>query len=229
MSARDMSNFLRKVPLSGGAARAPRALNPARALRFAFGRLQGRLAIWIAGVAVGRGMDAIGAPHVDLHPDSSVSLGQNVRLVSKSFATALGVNHPVVLRTLAAGARIEIGDRVGISGGTVCAAKLVKIGDDTMLGANVTIADTDFHSLHIAHRSGHSHSTVGVAEVRIGKRVFIGTNAIVLKGVTVGDNSVIGAGSVVTTSLPENCIAAGNPCRVIRELTHEELRDARAV
>jgi acetyltransferase-like isoleucine patch superfamily enzyme len=229
MSARDMPNLLRKVPLSSCEARAPRTLNPARALRFAFGRLQGRLAIWAAGVAIGRGIDAIGAPHIDLHPGSFVSFGRNVRLVSKSFATALGVNHPVVLRTLAAGARIEIGDRVGISGGTVCAAKLVKIGDDTMLGANVTIADTDFHSLHIVHRSGHSHPTVGVAEVRIGKRVFIGTNAIVLKGVIIGDNSVIGAGSVVTSSMPENCIAAGNPCRVIRELTPEELKDARAV
>jgi acetyltransferase-like isoleucine patch superfamily enzyme len=53
--------------------------------------------------------------------------------------------------------------------------------------------------------------------------VLIGTNAIVLKGVSIGDNSVIGAGSVVTKSIPANCIAAGNPCRVIRELRPEEL------
>jgi maltose O-acetyltransferase len=55
--------------------------------------------------------------------------------------------------------------------------------------------------------------------------VLIGTNAIVLKGVSIGDNSVIGAGSVVTKSIPANCIAAGNPCRVIRELMHEELSE----
>jgi maltose O-acetyltransferase len=95
-----------------------------------------------------------------------------------------------------------------------------------MLGANVTIADTDFHSLHPAQRSGHAHPTVGIAAVRIGKRVFIGTNAIILKGVTVGDNSVVGAGSVVTRSIPENSIVAGNPCRVIRALTPEELADS---
>jgi acetyltransferase-like isoleucine patch superfamily enzyme len=221
--------LLPELPVKRGNATAPSTLNPVRALRFAIARIQGSLALWAAGVTIGRGLDAIGAPHIVLHPQSAVSLGKNVRLISKSFATALGVNHPVVLRTLADGARIEIGDRVGISGGAVCAASLVKIGDDTMVGANVTIADTDFHSLYPAYRSGHAHPTVGVEEVRIGKRVFIGTSAIVLKGVTVGDNSVIGAGSVVTANIPENCIAAGNPCRVIRELTPAELQDPKAV
>lgn len=224
-----MTISLTNYALDSAKAKRPSTLEPARSLRFALGRLQGRFALKAAGITFGRGLDVIGAPHVELHPGSSISLGQNVRLVSKNFATALGVNHPVVLRTLSAAARIEIGDRVGISGGTVCAARLVTIGDDTMLGANVTIADTDFHSLYPAYRSGHSHPTIGIAEVRIGKRVLIGTNAIVLKGVTIGDNSVIGAGSVVTISVPENCIAAGNPCRVIRGLTPEELEGARTV
>jgi acetyltransferase-like isoleucine patch superfamily enzyme len=221
-----MTTSLNNYAPDNAEAKRTSTLDPGRSLRFALGRLQGRFALRAAGITLGRGLDVIGAPHVELHPGSSVSLGQNVRLVSKNFATVLGVNHPVVLRTLSAGARIEIGDRVGISGGTVCAARLVAIGDDTMLGANVTIADTDFHSLYPAYRSGHSHPTIGVAEVRIGKRVLIGTNSIVLKGVTIGDNSVIGAGSVVTTSIPENCIAAGNPCRLLRELTPEELESA---
>jgi acetyltransferase-like isoleucine patch superfamily enzyme len=202
--------------------------NPFRTLRYALWRLRGRLALRASGVTLAKGVDAIGAPTIDLHPDSSIRLGQNVRLISGSFATALGVNHPVVLRTLGAGARINIGRGVGISGGSICSAQLVEIGDDAMLGANVTIADTDFHSLHPAHRGGHTHPTVGITAVHIGKRVLIGTNAIVLKGVTVGDNSVIGAGSVVTKSIPENCIAAGNPCRVIRALTPQELAGSEA-
>lgn len=193
-----------------------------RSARFAWARLRGRMAFAASGAAAGRGLDAIGAPAIELHPQSAIALGEGVRLISASFATALGVNHPVVLRTLAAGAEIRIGNRVGISGGSICAARLVEIGDDTMLGANVTIADTDFHSLHAAHRGGHTHETVGVAEVRIGRGAFIGTNVIVLKGVNIGDHAVIGAGSVVTKSIPENCIAAGNPCRVLRMLTPEE-------
>jgi len=202
---------------------AQKTFNPVRSACFAASQLRGRIALWAGGVIYSRGLSAIGAPVVHIFPSSEIRLGQSVTLISVSFGTALGVNHPVVLRTLAPGAKIIIGDRVGISGGSICAARLIEIGDDTMLGANVTIADTDFHSLHPAHRRGHLHPTVGVAEVRIGKRVLIGTNAMVLKGVSIGDNSIIGAGSVVTKSVPENCIAAGNPCRVIRALTSEEL------
>jgi acetyltransferase-like isoleucine patch superfamily enzyme len=144
-------------------------------------------------------------------------------LISVSFATALGVTHPVVLRTLAPEAKIKIGARVGISGGTICAAKLVLIGEGTLLGANVTIADTDFHSLNSGRRASKNDEDAGVAAVTIGKNVFIGTNAIILKGVTIGDNTVIGAGSVVTKSIPPNVVAAGNPCRTIKTLAVAEL------
>lgn len=201
----------------------PIHLRAIRSLRFASARVQGRLALAWSDVSIGAGVDAIGAPLIEMHPKSAIVAGKEVRLVSVSFATALGVNHPVVLRTLAEGATIRIGDRVGISGGSICAARLVEIDDETMLGANVTIADTDFHSLQIAHRRSHTHASVSAAPVRIGRGVFIGAGAIVLKGVTIGDHSVIGAGSVVTKSIPENCIAAGNPCRVLRALTAEEL------
>ena len=205
-----------------------RSFNPARTFRYMLHRLLGRIALKASGATSGPGINAIGAPHISLYPESAICVGHYVTLISESFATALGVNHPVVLRTLAAGARIRIGDRVGISGGSICAARRIEIGDDTMLGANVTIADTDFHSLHPAYRAGHTHPTIGIAEVRIGKRVFIGTNSLVLKGVTIGDNSVIGAGSVVTKDVPENCIAAGNPCKVIRSLMPAELAEAGA-
>lgn len=199
-------------------------INPLRTLRFAWSRLRGRARLAMSGVTRGRSVDAIGAPIVSVHRDSSVVLGDDVVLISESFATALGVAHPVVLRTLAAGAEIRIGRGAGISGGSICAARFVEIGDGTMLGANVTISDTDFHSLHVAHRkAGHLHTSVGSAPVRIGRNVFIGTGVIVLKGVSIGDSSVIGAGSVVTCSVPENCVAAGNPCRVIRALTPAEM------
>ncbi len=92
-----------------------------------------------------------------------------------------------------------------------------------MFGANVTIADTDFHSLRPHYRSGHTDPSIAVEDVIIGKRVFVGANSIILKGVTIGDNAVIGAGSVVTKSVPANAIAAGNPCRIIRQLTAHEV------
>jgi acetyltransferase-like isoleucine patch superfamily enzyme len=191
--------------------------------RFAFFRMLGGLRVRISGVRAAKGLLATGIPVIELYPGSNIKIGRNVSLVSCSFSTGLGVNHPVVLRTLASGATISIGDRVGISGGSICAARSIEIGAGSMLGANVTIADTDFHSLYPAFRGENCHPSIRTAAVTIGERVFIGTNSIILKGVSIGSNSVIGAGSVVTHDIPDNCIAAGNPCRVIRTLNPSEL------
>jgi maltose O-acetyltransferase len=78
--------------------------------------------------------------------------------------------------------------------------------------------DTDFHPLSPVNRISAKAEDASCAPVFIGRNVFVGANSLILKGVTIGDNSVIGAGSVVTSSIPENVIAAGNPCRVIRAL-----------
>jgi len=200
--------------------------NPIGSVRFRYHRFLGLLTIVSSGISRRGHVDAIGRPIVHVFPGSSICLGRSVTLISASFATALGVNHPVVLRTLRPGAQIKIADSVGISGGSICAARRIEIGEGSMLGANVTIADTDFHSLGPHYRHGHTDPSIGVADVIIGKRVFVGANAIILKGVTVGDNAVIGAGSVVVKSVPANVIAAGNPCRVIRELPAQEVEQA---
>ena len=175
-----------------------------------------------SGVVIGAGSLFFGLPVIKMAKGSKITIGEQAMLISTSHYTALGVNHPVVLRTLQSGASIVLGTRVGISGGSICAVQSVEIGADTLLGANVTIADTDFHSINPHYRRTTDYSRIGVAPVKIGSRVFIGTNAIVLKGVTIGDNTIIGAGSVVTKSIPANVIAAGNPCRVIRNLTEVE-------
>lgn len=160
----------------------------------------------------------VGFPIIDMAEDSTIEVGDNCTMTSIAFATALGVNHPVILRTLSPGAKIYLGSRVGMSGTTICAAKEVKIGDNTMIGANVVIADTDFHPLHPAERLNSQAAFLAARPVSIGANVFIGTGAILLKGVEVGENSVIGAGSVVSSNIPSNVIAAGVPCRVIRSL-----------
>src|SRR5206468_2574692 len=120
------------------------AFNPIRSLRFRYHRFLGLLAIVSSGIERQGHVNAIGRPIVHVFPGSSICLGRDVTIISAGFATALGVNHPVVLRTLCPGARIQIGDRVGISGGSICAAQLIEIGEESMFGANVTIADTDF-------------------------------------------------------------------------------------
>jgi carbonic anhydrase/acetyltransferase-like protein (isoleucine patch superfamily) len=130
-------------------------------------------------------------------PESSIRLGSGVVLISKSFATNLGVNYLVILRTLARGAETVLSARERISVASICAASLVQIGDDTLLWANVTVADRDFHSVNPFYRSGPMGPMVGTRKVVIGYRVFIGTNRIVLKAPRIGDNSVIPVGSLV--------------------------------
>jgi acetyltransferase-like isoleucine patch superfamily enzyme len=182
-----------------------------------------KLNLRFAGVGMGAHIVLLGCPIVSRVRNSVIHIGDRVVLCSVSTKTALGVNHPVVLRTLSPQAQIIIGNDVGMSGGTICAARAVSIGAGTLIGANVTIVDTDFHPVAPENRR-YSREDVAVAPVMIEENVFIGTDCLILKGVVIGANSVIGAGSVVTKSIPANVIAAGNPCRMVKPLAGESGR-----
>ena len=88
------------------------------------------------------------------------------------------------------------------------------IGDKVMLGPNVTIATANHPILPALRERGLQYNK----DVHIGNNVWIGAGVIIVPGITIGDNSVIGAGSVVTKDVPANVVAAGNPCRVLREI-----------
>jgi acetyltransferase-like isoleucine patch superfamily enzyme len=161
----------------------------------------------------------IGWPIVQMEERSKIVIGERVRLVSDSRRTALGVNHPVVLRTIVPVAELIIGDDVGISGGSICAAYRVEIGAGTMLGANVTIADTDFHPPDDEWRRYQPTPDPSSNDaVLIGRNVFIGTGAVILKGTVIGDHCVVGAGSIVKGHFEPRMVLAGNPARTIRPL-----------
>lgn len=158
-----------------------------------------------------------GLPIVVLFPKTCIENGRHFTLISSAYFSETGVNHPVMLRTLAPDARIVIGDNVGISGGGIVAAKEVVLGNNVMIGGNSFITDTDFHALEPDARR-FNRAGISVKPVRIEDNVFIGMDCLILKGVTIGENSVIGAGSVVTQSIPADSVAAGNPARVIKSL-----------
>ena len=88
------------------------------------------------------------------------------------------------------------------------------VGDCTMIGPNVTVCTAGHPILPELRVQGYQYN----APVTIGKNCWIGAGAVILPGVTIGDNTVIGAGSVVTRDIPENVVAVGNPCRVLREI-----------
>lgn len=170
-----------------------------------------------AGVKIAEKVQMQGRPIVSLTRGSRIHIGARCVLCSDSRSNALGINHPVVLRTMRAGAEIVIGADTGMSGGSICAAASIRIGAGCLIGANVTLADTDFHALNPANRRYNNNPhEIAVAPIVIEDNVFIGADVFILKGVTVGKNSVIGAGSVVTRDIPENAIAAGNPAKVIK-------------
>ena len=94
---------------------------------------------------------------------------------------------------------------------------LITIGDKTMFGPTVTVA-TVGHPINPALRE-----YMYCDHVTIGNNCWIGAGSIICPGVTIGDNTVIGAGSVVTKDIPANCVAAGNPCRVIRKIGEQDM------
>ena len=94
----------------------------------------------------------------------------------------------------------------------------IYVGDYTMFGPNVTVATAGHPIDPELRRKGYQYN----APVRIGKNCWLGAGVIVLPGVTVGDNVVIGAGSVVTKDIPSNVVAVGNPCRVLRPVGQKD-------
>lgn len=119
---------------------------------------------------------------------------------------------------------IEIGSHTGVSNAVIAAYERVSIGKYVNLGAGCKIMDTDFHSLDLQERMDNVN--IPHKPVRIDDGAFIGTNAIVCKGVTVGEQSIVAAGAVVVKSIPPGEIWGGNPARFIRKLRTTGNRDA---
>ena len=109
------------------------------------------------------------------------------------------------------GGVIEIGDRVFINYGvSISAHKLVKIGNRCQIGNYSLLMDNDYHQVGAQHKTGVSQPILLEDDVWLGARV------IVLKGVTIGQGAVIGAGSVVTRDIPPRSVAVGSPARVVK-------------
>ena len=133
------------------------------------------------------------------------SVGKNV-FIEPDFICELGSN-------------ITIGDNVFINFGCIIFDKgEVTIGNNAMFGPRVGIYTTN-HAFDAEERIAN---VVVSKPIHIGNRVWLSADVKIVQGVTIGDNSIIGAGSVVTKDIPPNVIAAGNPCRVIRKITEKD-------
>lgn len=122
------------------------------------------------------------------------------------------------------GAILKIGDNTGLSQSSIFCNKNIIIGSNVKIGAGCLIFDSNFHSLEYLKRrdNGVDKNDAIKSPVYIGDDVFIGARSIVCKGVHIGDRSIIAAGSVVVNDIPEDCMAGGNPCKVIKYFEDNE-------
>jgi acetyltransferase-like isoleucine patch superfamily enzyme len=151
--------------------------------------------------------------------NGSIQIGKGFQANSGAEFNPIGGDTVLRLISFTKEAQIIIGENVGISNSTILAWEKIEIGNNVMIGGGVRIWDTNFHSLDpIIRTNGVVDNDVKTAPIKIDDYAFIGAGSIILKGVHIGKNSIIAAGSVVVKSIPENVIAGGNPCKVIRNI-----------
>lgn len=173
----------------------------------------------------------------------NAEIGPNVRLAlsarlinlgDKANARILGDSVIRGALKLEPGATLEIGRFCYVGDNVVISARQrVAIGESTLIAHGVQLFDNNTHPTSAAQRELQFRRMIGykdrngpmvieAAPIAIGRRCWVGMNSIVMKGVSIGNDTIVASGSVVVSSLPEGVIAAGNPARVVRELTAEE-------
>lgn len=169
-------------------------------------------------VQYGKNLKLKGIPVIYNTSGAKLQIGNNVTVNSSFLSNLVGLYQRTIIVTRTPQAELIIGDNVGISGATIYARGSIKIGDNTLVGGNAKIFDNDFHPLEIEARNKDIKEKIGTRPVVIGKNCFIGGNSIILKGTVLGDGCIVGAGAVVSGQFEDNCIIAGNPARVIKNL-----------
>lgn len=159
---------------------------------------------------------------IKLKGNNRISIGDSFTLTSGGGYNALARNIKASIE-LEPNATIDIGNNVGMSSPCIRIYDYLKIGNNVKIGGDVIILDSDAHSLdYKLRRDGRTdRPNAKKAGITIGDDVLVGARSIILKGVTIGHRTIIGSGSVVVKSIPDDCIAAGNPCKVIKRINYE--------
>ena len=160
---------------------------------------------------VGEGLRIINPRHLDIS-GPNISVGHHVHFMALR-------DKPVRLAVFEGLGSIDIGDYSIINPGVrITSAASIKIGHSCMLAMNAYLSDADWHDIqHRIYAPGANKSIV------LGNNVWVGDGALVCKGVTIGDNSVVGARAVVTKDVPANKIVAGNPASVVGDIDPNHL------
>lgn len=166
--------------------------------------------------------------YLKIHVGALVQIGNNCTIMSGGGLNPLSRNIKTCIY-VGKKATLKLGNDVGISSSTLWVKESVSIGNSVAIGADCIIMDTDAHNLDWKIRCSEETNeygesvdmvTAASAPIVIEDNVLVGARCIILKGVTIGARSIIGSGSIVTKDIPSDCIAAGNPCKVIKSIVY---------
>ena len=180
----------------------------------------------LKGVIIGNNPKVYNSLYINVCSGGSAKIGDDFVFTSGGGYNPLGRNikGEIFVREKAS---LIIGDNVGISSSCLWVNKHLSIGNNVRIGADCLIMDTDAHNLDYRIRNGSIRNekneiidslTAKSGDIVIEEDVLVGTRCIILKNVSIGARSIIAAGSVVTKSIPSDCIAGGNPCKVLRRI-----------
>lgn len=185
-----------------------------------------RLLFRCSGIKYGKNLNVFNTFYLYLAPKAKIVIGDNFMFSSGDAYNPMSRNIRGMIFVDRDG-ELTIGNDTGISSSSIRVKEKVVIGNRVKVGADCIIIDTDSHSLDWRIRASHELAEDGrsmdayMAKSRpiiIDDDVLIGVRSIITKGVHIGAHSVIGAGSIVTHDIPADCIAAGNPAKVIKQL-----------
>lgn len=182
---------------------------------FGFTTVTGRVKAILAGVNLGKGVKFFGSCYIQKSRSAILKIGANSSFRSHPISNLIGVNRPCIL-SVGSNAKLVIGKNCGFSGTVIGCFEQITLENNVRCGSNTLITDSDWHLDDL--RSGNPSS------IYLERNVWLGVNVTVMKGVRIGENTVIGAGSIVTKNIPPNVIAAGNPCKVLRPLRPSEIK-----
>lgn len=184
---------------------------------FLISTMRSVVSLTLQGCKPGAAFATSGRCHFKARKANSIQIARNVTLLGGWRSNRVGLSNPVLLQTFGEG-RIEIGANSGGSGIVISSRSQVKIGKNVNIGGNARIYDHDFHALEFEKRHlpfKEQEPFVRSSPIRIGDDVFVGTNAIILKGVTIGSRTIVAAGSVVFQgNYPPDSILHGNPATI---------------
>lgn len=185
-----------------------------------------KIKIRLSGIEAGVALSVTGHLHVMRQNGATIKIGDFFHCTSGDNTNPLSRMQRGCLVAERSDSSIKIGNYVGISSSCIWAKDSITIGNYVQIGADCIIMDSDAHSMDWRLRMTCGPEDIANAKcspIVIEDHAFIGTRSIILKGVTIGARSIIAAGSVVTKDIPADCIAGGNPCKVIKKIIDKDV------